>query len=109
MSTLEIDTETHEHTLTVRLGGEFDLSGIRDFLRALMDVRAPEVTTVCVDLRELSFMGASGLRALLDLNNRSTRDGFELVVIKGGPLIQRVFEMTGVDARLALLDAPPPR
>jgi hypothetical protein len=77
VSTLKIDTDSHEHTLTVRLGGEFDLSGIRDFRRALMDVRAPEVTTVCVDLRE--------------------------------PLIQRVFEMTGVDARLALLEAPPPR
>jgi anti-sigma B factor antagonist len=109
VSTLRIDTQTHEHTVTVRLGGEFDLSGIRDFRRALMDVRAPEVTTVLVDLRELSFMGASGLRALLDLSNRSTRDGFELVVIKGGPLIQRVFEMTGMDSRLALLDAPPPR
>jgi anti-anti-sigma factor len=109
VSTLEIEMETHEHTVTVRLGGEFDLSGIRDFRRALMDVRGPEVTTVYVDLRELSFMGASGLRALLDLSNRSTRDGFELLVIKGGPLIQRVFEMTGMDARLALLDAPPPR
>jgi anti-anti-sigma factor len=109
VTTLEIDMETHEHTLTVRLGGEFDLSGIRDFRRTLMDVRAPAVTTVCVDLRGLSFMGASGLRALLDLSNRSARDGFELFVIKGGPLIQRVFAMTGVDARLALLDAPPPR
>jgi anti-anti-sigma factor len=74
-----------------------------------MDLHAPEVTTVYVDLRELSFMGATGLRALLDLSNRSARDGFELVVIKGGPLIQRVFEMTGMDTRLALLDAPPPR
>jgi anti-anti-sigma factor len=109
VSTLEIDMETDEHTVTVRLGGEFDLSGIREFRRALMDVHGPEVTTVYVDLRELSFMGASGLRALLDLSNRSARDGFELVVIKGGPLIQRVFEMTGVDSRLALLDAPPPR
>jgi anti-anti-sigma factor len=97
VSTLEIETEAYEHTLTVRLRGEFDLSGIREFRRALMDVRGPEVTTVYVDLRELSFMGASGLRALLDLSNRSARDGFELVVIKG------------VDARLALLDAPPPR
>jgi anti-anti-sigma factor len=109
VSTLELETEVHEHTVTVRLAGEFDLSGIREFHRALMDARAPQVKRVCVDLRELSFMGASGLRALLELSNRSTRDGFELVVIKGGPLIQRVFEMTGMDSRLALLDAPPPR
>jgi anti-sigma B factor antagonist len=109
VSTLDIETETREHTVTVRLGGEFDLSGIRDFRRALLNVRAPDVTMVYVDLRGLSFMGASGLRALLELHNRSSRDGFELFVIKGGPLIQRVFEMTGMDTRLTLLDAEPPR
>jgi anti-anti-sigma factor len=109
VSTLEIEMETREHTVTVRLSGEFDLSGIRDFRRALMDVRAPDVMTVYVDLRGLSFMGASGLRALLELYNRSTRDGFEFFVIKGGPLIQRVFEMTGMDTRLALLDDEPSR
>ena len=106
MNTLEIKTETRGQTLIVQLAGEFDMSGLRDFQRELADVRAPEVTKVCVDLTELSFMGASGLRALIGVQMRAERDGFDLFVVKGPPVVQRVFEMTGVDRRLALLDRP---
>jgi anti-anti-sigma factor len=106
LTTLEIDTETRDHTLIVHLTGEFDMSGLREFLRQLADVRAPEVTKLCVDLRELAFMGATGLRALLGIEMRSQRDGFALFVVKGPPLVQRVFEMTGVDRRLSLIEDP---
>lgn len=106
MTTLEIQTESHGRTLVVSLAGEFDLSGLRDFQRELAEVRAPEVTRVAVDLRDLAFMGASGLRALLAVQARSERDGFELFVVRGSPQVQRVFEMTGVDRRLAFIDSP---
>jgi anti-anti-sigma factor len=51
-------------------------------------------------------MGASGLRALLAIQARSERDGFELFVVRGSPQVQRVFEMTGVDRRLAFIEDP---
>jgi anti-anti-sigma factor len=106
LTTLEISTEFGSHTLIVHLAGEFDMSGLRDFQRELVDARAPEVTRICVDLRELAFLGATALRALLSLEARSRRDGFELFVVKGPPMVQRVFEMTGVDRRLSLVEDP---
>jgi anti-anti-sigma factor len=106
LTTLEIQTEPRGRTLVVHLAGEFDLSGLRDFQRAFADVRAPEVTRVAVDLRELRFMGASGLRAVLAIQARSERDGFELFVVRGSPQVQRVFEMTGVDRRLVFVQHP---
>jgi anti-anti-sigma factor len=106
LTTLEIQTESRGRTLIVHLAGEFDLSGLRDFQRALADARAPEVTTVAVDLRDLAFMGASGLRELLAIEARSERDGFELFLVRGSPQVQRVFEMTGVDRRLVFIDDP---
>jgi anti-sigma B factor antagonist len=106
LTTLEIQTESRGRTLIVHLAGEFDLSGLRDFQRALADVRAPDVTRVVVDLRELAFMGASGLRALLAVQARSERDAFELFVVRGPPQVQRVFEMTGVDRRLVFVEDP---
>jgi anti-anti-sigma factor len=106
VAALEIQTEARGPTLIVHLSGEFDLSGLVDFQRELADVRAPEVTTVCVDLRGLTFMGATGLRALVGIDARSQRDGFELKIVKGRPLVQRVFEMTGVDRRLSFIDDP---
>jgi anti-anti-sigma factor len=106
LRTLEIHTESRGHTLIVSLAGEFDLSGLRDFQQALGEVRAPDYTKVCVDLRGLAFMGASGLRELLGVEARAERDGFELFVVKGSPLVQRIFEMTGVDRRIALIEDP---
>lgn len=105
MGTLEIQIEVRGGRVVVRLIGEFDIAGIRDFQRAFATI--PEgAEIVCVDLRGLSFMGASGLRCLLDVQGRSRRDGFSLVIVKGPPLVQRVFEMTGVDQRLVMLDDP---
>jgi anti-sigma B factor antagonist len=106
LAALSIHTEARGTTLIVQLAGEFDLSGLVDFQRELADVRAPEVTTLCIDLRGLTFMGATGLRALLGVEARSGRDGFQLVVVRGRPLVQRVFEMTGVDRRLSFIDDP---
>jgi stage II sporulation protein AA (anti-sigma F factor antagonist) len=106
LNLLQIQTEARGHTLIVHLAGEFDLSGLRDFQRALLDCRPPQVERLCVDLRELSFLGASALRALLNLHSRAGRDGFDLFVVNGGPLVRRVFQMTGVDRRLEMIEDP---
>jgi anti-anti-sigma factor len=105
VGTLEIQIEQRGGRVVVHLRGEFDMSGVRDFHRAIASVAA-DADILCVDLRGLSFLGASGLRAMLDVQGRSRRDGFALVVVKGPPLVQRVFEMTGVDQRLVMLDDP---
>jgi anti-anti-sigma factor len=105
VGTLEIQIEQRGGRIVVHLRGEFDMSGVRDFHRAISAV-ADEAQILCVDLRGLTFLGASGLRALLDVQGRSRRDGFSLVVVKGPPLVHRVFEMTGVDQRIVMLDDP---
>ncbi|MFL5896266.1 MAG: STAS domain-containing protein [Thermoleophilaceae bacterium] len=106
MKALEIHVDNSSDRISVRLAGEFDISGVRDFHRVLARVQEEAPEGICIDLRELTFMGATGVRALLDLQARARRDGFELTVVKGPRLVQRVFEMTGVDRRLALVDEP---
>jgi anti-anti-sigma factor len=105
VKTLDIDIEQRGGKFVVHLMGEFDISGVRDFHRAIGTI-LEKAEIVCIDLRSLSFMGASGLRALLDVQGMSRRDGFSFVVVKGPPLVQRVFEMTGVDQRIVMLDDP---
>ena len=106
MAALEIEVERTGAQILVRLFGEFDISGVRSFHRAVADVEARSEEHVVIDLRGLSFIGAAGLRSLIELQLRSRRDGFELHVVKGPPLVQRVFAMTGVDQRLTLRDEP---
>ena len=100
MSALGIETEEEPGRTVVRLSGEFDISGVRPFHRAVSGAEGD----LCVDLSELSFIGAAGLRSLVELHMRSRRDGFDLTVVKGPRLVQRVFELTGVDQRLQMSD-----
>lgn len=102
MTALEIDVEPREQATLVRLSGEFDISGVRPFHRAVADLQGD----VIVDLRDLAFIGAAGLRSLIELHMRSRRDGLDVRVVKGPPLVQRVFNLTGVDQRLVMLDEP---
>jgi PAS domain S-box-containing protein len=59
-----------------------------------------------VDLRGLTFMDSSGVAMLVMLDARSRGDGFELLVVKAGPVVHRVLVMCGVDGHLRTLDAP---
>ena len=105
MKPIEIEIENHGDEAVVRLSGEFDLASAREFLRAVAEVHGQAPKVVTVDLSQVSFMGASGLRSLLDLEARSRREGFRLEVVKGPPLVHRVFEMTGVERRLDMVDS----
>jgi anti-anti-sigma factor len=106
VSALEIEIEDGGDTIFVRLSGEFDISGVREFHRAMAGVHERTPANICIDLRGLTFMGASGLRSLLDVQGRASRDGFTLQIVKGPALVQRVLEMTGVDRRLTFIDDP---
>jgi anti-anti-sigma factor len=106
VAALDIEVESRDGRVLVRLFGEFDISGVRPFHVAVTDAGVKPRDMLVIDLRGLSFIGASGLRSLMELQMRSRRDGFNLAIIKGPTLVQRVFQMTGLDHRLVMLDDP---
>jgi anti-sigma B factor antagonist len=52
-----------------------------------------ETTTIVIDLTELEFIDSTGLRLLLELNDRPAD---RLRVVNGSPEVQRLFDITGV-------------
>jgi anti-anti-sigma factor len=83
----------------VRLKGELDVAAVppaRDRIAKLKRRGAH----VVLDLRGLSFIDASGLNLVLGLAAESTRDGWDLSVIPGSSVVQRIFQFTGTDGRL---------
>jgi hypothetical protein len=59
---------------------------------------------IVLDLRELSFMDASGVQVIVMAHRRV---GGRLVIVKGPRPVQRVLEICGLVERLRLVDAPP--
>lgn len=85
----------------LRLTGEFDLAGV-DAAQAVLDDLLQECdATLVIDLSELTFMDSTGLRFLLSAQSRCAAADRPLLLRQGGPPIQRLLAMTGMDAVFA--------
>jgi anti-anti-sigma factor len=89
----------------IALAGEFDIAAAADVERELQDAERSGAPLVALDLRELSFLDCSVLRVIAAADQRAP-DG--LLIVKGPPQVQRVFELCGLVSRLAFVDVLPP-
>ena len=97
---LAVDASLVGRGLTVRLRGEFDLSGLLRFWEAVGEPERHQ--NVTVDLREVTFLDAAAMRQLVTLDARSRRDGFTFRIYAPPDPAARIFEITGMDDRLPL-------
>jgi anti-anti-sigma factor len=91
----------------LRLTGELDMAAADRFERLLTDDQHSEVATFVIDLRGLTFIDSSGLRALIMADQQVRARGGRFVVVRGPERINEVLEMTGVARRIQLVDEPP--
>jgi anti-anti-sigma factor len=91
----------------LRLTGELDMAGVDGFERLLIADESPEAGTFVVDMRGLTFIDSSGLRALIIADKRVRAEGGRFVVVRGSEQVNEVLEMTGVAKQIELLDEPP--
>ena len=85
--------------------GELDLAGAPTLKRAL-DESQDRAQLVILDLRDLTFMDASGLHVIIDADTRARRCRQRLVLVRGPAPIDRLLELVGVSGRLEIVDLP---
>ena len=83
-------------TVLMSLRGELDFEHAYLFDETLRDAEAAEPASIVLDLRKLDFIDSCGLGRLLAARRRAARAGRRLVLIRGGPRIQRVFALSGL-------------
>jgi len=97
-------TELRENArVRVRVCGELDLataSGLADRLRSLHERN----TAVLLDLDELDFIDASGLRVVLCAASHAANDGWPFTVTRGSARVRRLFEMVDIDKHVPIED-----
>ncbi|HEY6638074.1 MAG TPA: STAS domain-containing protein [Solirubrobacterales bacterium] len=104
---LEIAVSESGGVRLVRLTGELDMAGVNHFDRQLGADGALEAKTFVLDLRGLTFIDSSGLRALIMADDRVRAGGGRFVVVRGSDRVNQVMEMTGVAQRIEVVDEPP--
>jgi len=96
-------------TVTVRLEGELDLA-TADMCQAVCGqlMTDAQITALIIDLTDLSFCAAAGVRALVGVWDAGVRTGVHVTVRDPGPQVAATLWLTGV-WELLCADAPAPR
>lgn len=101
-----IEVQRTDGHVRIVLAGELDIATHGEAESVLRDAQDGTAGTVVVDLRQLSFMDSTGLRLLVQAEQRAHESGHRLVIIRGPEPVHRVLEITGLDTRLDVVDDP---
>ena len=96
-------------TAIVALTGELDLPNAPLLDRALEQPQVVGAPSLVLDLQELRFIDASGLRAILRAQRLADRRGQSFAVTEGSGQVQRLLSITHANEQLRVLtgsDAP---
>lgn len=80
--------------LVVHVSGEIDLATENDF-RRFVTAHVPSGRNLVIDLSEVAFFGASGLRVLTEIAHRFAFDGLHFVIVPGRP-VARLLHAAGM-------------
>jgi anti-anti-sigma factor len=87
----------------LKLAGEFDISG-----RELADevlARATEAPKIVLDLSELNFIDSMGIHFVVTAHQAAQAAGREFSIVRGGPEVDRIFQLVGLGDVLPFEDA----
>jgi anti-anti-sigma factor len=88
----------------IALHGELDLAGVPVLAAAARDLGLSARRAAVLDLRQLSFIDAAGLNAVVDLYAECLNVAAVLTIIPGPRNVQRLFELTRLDRLLPFSD-----
>lgn len=89
--------ERDADTITLVLRGELDVNQAHGLGTALAAAEVGQPRILQLDLADVTFIDAAGMRVLRDAGRRARRDERELLLIDPAPPVRRVFNLVGID------------
>lgn len=90
----------------VHVSGELDIATTPQLQRMLNEPQL-QARLVVLDLREVAFIDASGVHVIVNASIGARRVGNRLVLLRGGPDVDRVFALTGSSDDVEIVDLDP--
>jgi anti-anti-sigma factor len=101
---LRVDVEPEREVVRVVPIGELDMATVGQLAEELTKLRDVGFKCLVLDLRRLEFMDSSGVHLILEADAYARTNGHDFAVIPGPPVIQRLFELSGVGDQLEFRD-----
>ena len=97
---LSFDTKSRNGVACVAVRGELDMATAQRLDGCLEPFEGDGLSAIVLDLRELTFIDSSGLRALLRASDRATTNQHRLILVGANPAARRFFEITRTQSLL---------
>jgi anti-anti-sigma factor len=110
MGIFQVSAVSGEHSCTLTISGDADLSGAPDIVvLGLAALEDDTVWTLQVDLQAVTFMDSTCLGALVTLRNHCDALGKRMTLDGVPPRVQRLLTITGLDTafKVHVRDAEP--
>jgi anti-sigma B factor antagonist len=101
---LRIEVREQDEWAVVAFAGELDLEEAGAAGRALADAHERGSRGVVADLREVTFLGSTGMRVLLEAQALCEGAGRRMRVVQGDGPASRLIALLGLGDRMDLVD-----
>ena len=91
--------------VVLRVVGRMDVDSAPQFLLACESYLSDEVTTLVLDLADLTYISSMGLRSVVTIAKKLKENGGELRICRLTGLVRQVFEITRMTQLFALHDS----
>ena len=103
---LQIVTQQRADRLVLELHGELDMVSSPRLGETFAGLGADGPGTVVLDLRGVSFLDSTGLKAIFGARNAAHKRGQQFAVTPGSPQVQRLLSLTRLGDHLTTIDTP---
>lgn len=100
----EYRTSVEGDRATVWAAGDIDLVESANFERLLLDLADKGARHILVDMTEVTFVGSSGLNALVVARNRLAAFDGDISLRSPSKIVRRILELTTLDQVLSIVD-----
>jgi anti-sigma B factor antagonist len=95
-SSFELERVSSGGVHTLMLVGDIDLLAASDLEDAIQRLCTEGTSGIVLDLRKVTFMDSTGLRATINAHNLCMELGYGFSVTPGPPQVRRLFEVVGI-------------
>jgi anti-anti-sigma factor len=100
---LSISAERRGAVFYVAPAGELDIATAEQLERELRSAEQSDAETIVLDLSGLTFIDSTGLRVVLDFNERCGGEIDRLRLIAGAAPVERLLDIVGLRGHLPII------
>src|ERR1700683_4602187 len=105
-SHFRVEVSPEGNVIVLAIGGELDLSSSAALEDEIAKAVQGDAARLVIDLRELEFVDSTGLGVLVKANQLAVDAGREFGLVRGGPQVERLLDLTGLSDPLTIAHPP---